>query len=88
VTARRAAGAAVDPLDGGRKLRAVGSGAVFDVVVEDDAVVVVGDLGFVPELDGLRSVMAVAGAPPAARTRRAVRTSLPTALASSPESVG
>jgi len=35
-----------------------------------------------------RSVIMVAGAPPAACTRRAVRTSLPTALASSPESVG
>jgi hypothetical protein len=35
-----------------------------------------------------RSVIVVAGAPPAACTRRAVRTSLPTALASSPESVG
>ena len=35
-----------------------------------------------------RSVTAVPVAPPAACTRRAVRTSLPTALASSPESVG
>ena len=35
-----------------------------------------------------RSVMRVPVAPPAACTRRAVRTSLPTALASSPESVG
>jgi hypothetical protein len=44
--ARRAAGAAADPADGGRKLRPVGRGAVFDGAVEDDAVVVVGDLGF------------------------------------------
>ena len=35
-----------------------------------------------------RSVITVPAAPPAACTRRAVRTSLPTALASSPESVG
>jgi len=35
-----------------------------------------------------RSVIVVPGAPPAACTRRAARTSLQTALASSPESVG
>jgi hypothetical protein len=38
--------------------------------------------------DRRRSVMRVPVAPPAACTRRAVRTSFPTALASSPESVG
>jgi hypothetical protein len=46
-----AAGPAGDPLDGGRQLRPVRGSAVFDGIVQDDAVVVVGDLGFVPELD-------------------------------------
>src|SRR5215813_13700326 len=46
-----AARAAADPVHGRRELRPVGSGAALDGVVEDDAVVVVGDLGFVPELD-------------------------------------
>jgi hypothetical protein len=39
------AGAAADPLDRGCQLWPVGRGAVLDVVVQDDAVVVVGDLG-------------------------------------------
>jgi hypothetical protein len=48
--ARDAAGAAADPPDRWCQLRPVGSGTVLNVVVQDDAVVVVGDLGFVPEL--------------------------------------
>ena len=48
---RRAARTAGDPLDRWRQLRPVGGGAIFDGVVEDDAIVVVADLGLVPELD-------------------------------------
>jgi hypothetical protein len=44
-------GAAGDPLHGGRELRPVRGGAVFHCAVQDDAVVVVGDLGLVAELD-------------------------------------
>lgn len=43
------AGTAADAVDGGDQLRGVGSGAVFEGVIEDDAVVVVADLGLVPE---------------------------------------
>jgi hypothetical protein len=43
----------VDALHCGSQQRGVRSGTVFDAVVEDDAVVVVGDLGFVAELDRL-----------------------------------
>src|SRR5689334_8678969 len=49
--AGHAAGAPGDPLDGGHQLGAVGGSAVFHGVVQDDTVVVVGDLGLVPELD-------------------------------------
>ena len=46
------AGAAADPFDRGRELRGVGRVALLDGVVQDDAVGVVDDLGFVAELDG------------------------------------
>lgn len=49
--ARRLAGAPGDAFDRGRQLRGVGRVPDLDVVVEDDAVVVVHDLGFVAELD-------------------------------------
>jgi hypothetical protein len=42
-----------DPADGGGELRAVGGVALLHGVVADDAVVVVGDLGLVPELASL-----------------------------------
>jgi hypothetical protein len=48
-----AAGAPDDPADGRGELGGVGRVALFQDVVEDDAVVVVGDLGLVAELDGL-----------------------------------
>src|SRR5216683_5351696 len=47
------AGPLDDPCHGRGELRAVGRVALLDGVVEDDPVVVVGDLGLVPELDGL-----------------------------------
>jgi hypothetical protein len=46
-----AAGTPGDPLHGGRELRRVGGVALLDGVVQDHAVVVVGQLGLVPELD-------------------------------------
>ena len=49
--AGQAPSAPVDAFDRGRELRPVGGGAVFNGVVEDDAVVVVSDLGLVAELD-------------------------------------
>jgi len=75
--AGHAASAAADPVDGRRELRPVGSGAVLDGVVQNDAIVVVGDLGFVPELD--RAVNAALADRPgvsivqADQPRRAVR---------------
>ena len=41
----------MDAVHRGHELRAVGGGAKLDAVVEDDALVVVGDLGLVTELD-------------------------------------
>jgi hypothetical protein len=49
---RHAARAAGDPADGGRQLRPVGGGAAFGAVVQDDAVVVVGDLGLFCRVPG------------------------------------
>ena len=49
----RAPGAAGDPFDRRGQLRGVGRVPDLDVVVEDDAVGVVDDLGFVAELDRL-----------------------------------
>ena len=49
--ARRPAGAVADALDRWGELGAIGSSAVLDAVVEDDAVVIVGDLGLAAELD-------------------------------------
>jgi hypothetical protein len=49
---RRAARAAADPADRRRQLRPVGRGAVLDAAVEDDAVVVVADLGFFCRVPG------------------------------------
>ena len=46
-------GAVGDPLDGGSQLWGVGGVALLDGVVQDDAVVVVGHLGLVAELDRL-----------------------------------
>ena len=51
-SAGHAAGAAGDPRDGRHQLRAIGGGAVFHAVIQDDAVVVVGDLGFVSNSTG------------------------------------
>ena len=48
-----AAGPPDDPVDGGGELRAVGGVALLQDVIEDDPVVIVGDLGLVAELDGL-----------------------------------
>jgi hypothetical protein len=39
-----------DPFHGGHQLRAVRGSAVFHGVVQNDSVVVAGDLGLVPEL--------------------------------------
>ena len=52
--ARHAAGTAVDPPDGGCHLRAVGNIAQFDTAVEDDTIVVVGDLRLYPNSTGSR----------------------------------
>jgi hypothetical protein len=49
----RPPGAARDPVNRGSQLRRVRSGAELDVVVEDDAIGVVDDLGLVAELDRL-----------------------------------
>jgi hypothetical protein len=62
----------VDALHRGRELRGVGQRAVFDAVVEDDAIVVVGDLGLYPNSTGssmrpLR-IGRASGPPPAGRT--------------------
>ena len=46
-------GAAGDPLDRRGQLRRVGGVSDLDVVIEDDAIDVVHDLGFVAELDRL-----------------------------------
>ena len=51
--AGRAPGSLLDPPDRRRQLRRVGRVAHLDGVIDDDAVVVVGDLGFVAELDRL-----------------------------------
>jgi hypothetical protein len=56
-----APGAAGDPRDGGDQLRAVRDGAAFHAVVHDDAVVVVDDLGLVPELDRFVDAALAAG---------------------------
>lgn len=50
---RRSAGPLLDSLDRGLQLGSVGGVAGLDGVVQDDAVVVVGDLGLVTELDRL-----------------------------------
>src|SRR5690349_14174292 len=49
--ARCAAGALGDPRDRGRQLWGVGRVACLDGVVDHDTVVVIGDLGFIAELD-------------------------------------
>src|SRR5690349_5583744 len=49
--ARGAAGALGDPRDRGRQLWGVGRVACLDGVVDDDTVVVIGDLGLVAEFD-------------------------------------
>jgi len=72
-----AAGALDDPLDRRRELRCVGRVALLQVVVEDDAVLVVNDLRLVAELDRLaelalgdRAGVRVVQADPAGRPRR------------------
>jgi len=50
--ARNLAGAPRDPADRGRELGGVRRVASFDGVIDDDAVVVVGDLSLLPEFDG------------------------------------
>jgi len=51
-----------DPADGRDELRAVGGGAVFDAVVQDDAVVVVADLGLFCRAAGNAALGFLAGA--------------------------
>jgi hypothetical protein len=59
--AGHAAGAAGDPLDSRQELRAVGGGAAFHGVVQDDAVVVVADLGFFCRVAGNAALSFPAG---------------------------